>query len=195
MTGLFKRLIPKRFIKCSVMLFAWLAISVSPTWAQADPCDGDNVVELLAGSGEDLAVTGGCTIVKAGTYHYNNVNIYDGGILKFEDAVIDFWAQSILVENEGSLLAGSPEAPIGTAGGVVTIHLYGADQGARPFGTDQEPRGMGIICKTGAFCGVDPTIWNANYDSNTNQLKPKDQHVKSMLSGGEDYFYRYGTMP
>ncbi|MCB1805811.1 MAG: hypothetical protein KDJ99_11895, partial [Candidatus Competibacteraceae bacterium] len=54
---------------------------------------------------------------------------------------------------------------------------------------------MGIICKTGAFCGVDPTIWNANYDSNTNQLKPKDQHVKSMLSGGEDYFYRYGTMP
>ncbi|MEZ5589934.1 MAG: G8 domain-containing protein [Gammaproteobacteria bacterium] len=187
--------IPKSLMQCGVLLLVLFVISVSPARAQTDPCDGDDAIELPAGSGEDLAVTGECLIVKAGTYHYNNVNIYDGGILKFEDAAIDFWAQSILVENEGSLLAGSPEAPIGTAGGVVTIHLYGADQGARPFGTDQGPRGMGITCKSDDFCGVPSTIWNANYDSNTDQLKPKNEHVKSALPGGEDYFYRYDPMP
>ena len=78
------------------------------------------------------------------------MNIYGGGSLTFSDAVIDFWAQSILVENNGSLIAGSPAHPIGTAGGLVTIHLYGKDQGTS---------GAGINCKTDVRCGVDPSIW------------------------------------
>jgi len=46
------------------------------------------------------------------------------GTLLFTDNKIDFWAESILVENTGSLIAGSTTAPIGTADGLVTIHLY-----------------------------------------------------------------------
>jgi hypothetical protein len=34
--------------------------------------------------------------------------------------VIAFWTLAILVDHDGSLIAGTPEAPIGTRGGVVT---------------------------------------------------------------------------
>jgi hypothetical protein len=92
----------------------------------------------------------------------------------FSDAVIDFWAQSILVENNGSLIAGSPAHPIGTAGGLVTIHLYGKDQGAS---------GAGIDCKTDVRCGVDPSIWTMTPSS------------KVTLPGGvSDYFYAYAPL-
>jgi hypothetical protein len=66
---------------------------------------------LPPGNGEDLEVTGPCT-VGAGPYHYGNVNIYGGGSLAFEDGVIDFWAMSILVENNGSLTTGTNLATI-----------------------------------------------------------------------------------
>ena len=67
--------------------------------------------ELLpAGAGQDLEVSGGlCTVdgsVAGGKYTYGNVNIYKGGALYFKDAPIDFYAKSILVENNGLLAAG-----------------------------------------------------------------------------------------
>ncbi|HEX8896387.1 MAG TPA: G8 domain-containing protein, partial [Terriglobales bacterium] len=128
---------------------------------------------LAPGSGGDLEVTGPCT-VGAGTYQYRNVNIYGGGSLIFSDAVIDFWAQSILVENHGSLIAGSGSHPIGAAGGLLTIHLYGNDQG---------PSGAGIACKTDVRCGVDPSIWT---------MAPS---AKVTLPGGvTDYFYAYAPL-
>ena len=79
---------------------------------------------IAAGSGEDLEVTGPCT-VGVGIYQYRNVNIYSGGSLTFDDAVIDFWAYGIIVENSGSLIAGTEADPIGKLGGKLTIHLYG----------------------------------------------------------------------
>jgi hypothetical protein len=128
---------------------------------------------LAPGNGGDLEVTGPCSVL-AGSYQYRNVNIYGGGSLTFSDAVIDFWAQSILVENRGSLIAGSPANPIGSAGGLVTIHLYGNDQGAS---------GAGIECKTDVRCGVDPSIWT---------MTPSN---KVTLPGGvTDYFYAYSPM-
>ncbi len=65
----------------------------------------------------DLEVTGPCE-VKAGTYTYRNVNIYKkpgattGGSLTFDDAKIDLFAESILMENHGCLIAGivAPQA-------------------------------------------------------------------------------------
>ena len=64
---------------------------------------------LPSGNGGDLIVTGpGTCTVNAGTYQYHNVNIILGGTLLFTDSQIDFWAESILVENSGSLIAGSP---------------------------------------------------------------------------------------
>ena len=65
------------------------------------------------GTPRDLEVTGPCK-VPAGNYYYRNVNIYStkmgtaaspvppGGTLTFQDAAIDFWANSILVENGGT---------------------------------------------------------------------------------------------
>jgi len=134
---------------------------------------------IAPGTGEDLEVTGPCT-VGAGTYQYRNVNIYGGGSLTFEDAVIDFWAYGIIVENEGSLIAGEDTAPIGMMGGKLTIHLYGEDQGVG---------GKGVLCKTPMTaavgpCGIPTAIWDTNGAS------------KQMLPGGvEDYFYQYKPLP
>ncbi len=133
----------------------------------ATTCSGG---ALTPGNGEDLEVTGMCT-VGVGTYQYHNVNIYGGGTLAFGDAKIDFWAESILVENQSSLIAGSPTRPIGSQGGLLTIHLYGKDQGTN---------GSGIECKTDVRCGVDPSLWNSSGSQ------------KFALPGGvKDYFYAY----
>lgn len=130
-------------------------------------CDGG---ELPLGDGDDLEVVGACT-AKAGTFRYGNVNIYKGGSLKFSDAKIDFWARSILVEKDSSLLAGSPASPIGTNNGQLTIHLYGRNQGLG---------GRGITCKTDNQCGVDNDRWTSAGSK------------KVDLPGGvNDYFYSY----
>lgn len=137
------------------------------------------------GDGQDLEVTGTCT-VGAGEYAYGNVNIFgtaaQPAILRFRDATITFSARSILVENYGSLLAGwsmmmRKPRPIGTrAGSRLTIRLYGAES--------DEP----IACKSGPTCGVDPAIWTSNAD-------PTKPPVQTSLPGGSDFFYNYDVMP
>jgi hypothetical protein len=138
-----------------------------------------NVLDPDQTDGSDLVIKVACT-VGPGTYHVGNVNVLAGGTLTFTDppsnAPTHFWAKSILVENSGALIAGSPTAPIGAQGGVVTIHLYGKDQGA--------PGGQGIGCLTDARCGVPADTWNSNGGS------------KVTLPGGvTDYFYQYDPMP
>ena len=135
--------------------------------------------ELPPGGGEDLEVTGACTVTEGRTYHYGNVNIYNGGLLQFVDPnagkEIHFWARSILVEKDSSLIAGEADLPIGTkcraakendksvsCRGLVTFHLYGEDQGAFPFGTNPGNGGKGITCKTDERCGVTTTKWGSN---------------------------------
>ncbi len=121
--------------------------------AQATTCTTGS---LPPGNGGDLIVSGGTCTVGAGTFQYHNVNIISGGTLLFTDNKIDFWAESILVENTGSLIAGSTTAPIGTADGLVTIHLYGVDQGT-------SGKAQGITCQTpGGTCGVPTVLWNSN---------------------------------
>jgi hypothetical protein len=117
--------------------------------------DNGNAVLPKGGDGQDLEVTGTCT-VQAGEYAYGNVNIFGTSkkpaVLRFRDAEITFSARSILVENDGFLLAGWSQTmgmpkPIGTnPSGSLTIRLYGSD-------TDQP-----IACKSGPMCGVDPAI-------------------------------------
>jgi hypothetical protein len=127
----------------------------------------------------DLEVTQPCT-VGAGHYYYKNVNIYGNGTLTFLDEKIDFYAQSILIEKGGSLIAGrpatvnDPDGPIGSKGGVVTIHLWGKDQGVH---------GQGIVCQS-KKCGVPDTIWD----------KPGTQKVP-LPDGTQDYFYSYEPLP
>jgi G8 domain len=116
--------------------------------AQA-PYECKNERLQIAGDGQPLKVTGKCVLsqglVPDNLYRFGDVNVLDGGSLEFEESSgskLDLWASSILVENGGSLIAGTPASPFGTGGGVLTIHLYGAYQGVS---------GVGITCKS-ALC-------------------------------------------
>src|SRR5262249_40677417 len=114
-----------RYESLLAVVFVLTAIS-QMCWA--DPCPNGT---LPPGTGQDIVISTPCNVggqVPTGLYQYGNVNIIAGGSLNFSDAKIDFWAKAILVENNGSLLAGTT-MPIGTAGGTLTIHLYGTDQG------------------------------------------------------------------
>lgn len=121
---------------------------------------------LAAGDGtHDLAVIGPCT-ASGGLYQYKNVNIYkdmakggaaDGGSLTFTDTTgaVNFWANSILVENDGALIAGSQTAPFV---GPLTFHLYGVEQNKSNSGL----KGVGIACRSPIsadfpICGIPQT--------------------------------------
>ena len=168
--------------------------------ADVDTCAGGALtpMTMVPLAPKDLEVTGLCT-VPAGTYYYRNVNIFKknsamtGGILSFQDATIDFWANSILVENAGTLRAGVADdgsiKPIGTANilNKLTIHLWGKE-------SDDPKSGNGITCKTnpggdeGNECGVDQADWK----SNIGNTDPKTcQLAKSLPGGMKDCFYAY----
>jgi hypothetical protein len=139
--------------------------------APGSGCDIHGI--LMAGTGGDIEITQPCG-VGPGTYNYGFVNIHSGGKLVFTDATIDFWARSILVENDGSLIVGSFADPIGNTNinNIVTFHLYGDDN-----------QTAGITCKT-TNCGVDASNWVLNPSR------------KMPLPGGvTDYFYQYQRLP
>ncbi len=146
-------------LSCLTLLLLLIAGTVLPSAAQTVTCTTGALDPTTADGSSDLVVvTGpGCT-VPAGTWKYKNVNIYGGGSLTFTDSKIDFYASSILVEDGGSLLAGTRAKPIGTAGGVVTIHIYGAE--------DASHHNKGITCKTGTMCNVPDKLWGSNSMAN-----------------------------
>jgi hypothetical protein len=146
-----------------------------------------NVEYLPVGDGtKDLPITSEIHVLAGKIYAYQNVNIYSGGKLIFDDVAPEegnlslvetllyrikkavagaaartetqFWAKSILVENGGSLIAGSEEAPFQS---VLVFHLYGSNAETK-----------GIECKTthlpNAYCGVPAGKWDdheINYES------------------------------
>jgi hypothetical protein len=174
-----------KFVSAAVLLIGTLIFG-GPALAQTDPCpDG----KLPAGAGQDIVIDHNCSVV-GGTYNYGNVNIIAKGSLVFEENVrnerIDFWTKAILVENGGSLLTHQsvvqfPSDRFGVVGGVLTVHLYGADQGVS---------GRGIICKSPinndgkpnpGECGVPNNVWRG--ESN------------SLPGGVSDRFYPYDSLP
>ena len=173
--------------------------------AEVDTCASGTLTPMMmppVGNPLDLEVTGPC-VVPAGNYYYGNVNIFKkkgataGGILSFNDATIDFWANSILVENAGTLRAGvaadgKTVQPIGTANilNTLTIHLWGAESA--------DPKnGSGITCKTdpgepdGNECGVDQPDWKSNIGNTSTQ---KCTVAQAMPGGVQDCFYAYKAL-
>ena len=156
---------------------------------------------LAPGRGEDLILSMSCRVTgpqgdgdtNPHKYHYGNINIIKGGSLTFDDARIEFWAKSILIENGGSLIAGTEQAPIGNKGGL-TIVLYGDEK--QPTGTGKGDGGQGIICRsptdgnTGP-CGIplEPQ-WNSQ-GTRPVELPGTDEHGAPIT----DYFYRYEPLP
>src|SRR5262249_2081876 len=140
-----------------------------------------------------------CHVASADTYWYGNVNIINNGSLIFDevpDQEIHFWAQNIVVENTGSLIAGSSTQPYGSKGnksGQLTIHLYGAEA-ANPV------NGAGVLCQsdtkggTVGPCGIDLSIWNSN-KINTAIPNPPSCSKKTFSNGVSDCFYQYGPLP
>jgi hypothetical protein len=161
-----------------------------PGRGQAVVCNDSTGNNLPAGDATtDLQVTGPCEVNGPGPYIFHNVNIYtaagSSGNLNFNDAVIDFFAESILIENGGSMIAGSAAEPIGTNGGVVTIHLWGSKS---------DP---GITCKSDNLdqCGVGD-IWRSNSAASmTNPVINPPSCTPSPLPGNvNDCFYAYDTL-
>ena len=171
--------------RAAVVVAAALLFPAGPGQAQV----GRNLQKCLGGvlkepgsagggeNGDELVVDVACK-VGAGTYRFGNVNVIAGGTLEFvegKDARIEFWARSILVESKGALLAGTTK-PFGSDGGVLTIHLYGADQGALPF-TQRPSPGKGIRClgENRQTCGVPLPLWKSNLVMGSHELvKPAD---------------------
>jgi hypothetical protein len=135
----------------------------------------------------DLQVTGSCEVKGATSpnaplsYYFHSVNILSGGSLNFDDALTNFYAENIVVEAGGALIAGSTTAPIGTAGGILTIHLWGA------------PSDPGVLCKSASGnCGIASPPWGTNIASSMN---PSSCTPTPSLPGGvNDCFYNYGTL-
>jgi cell migration-inducing and hyaluronan-binding protein len=163
----------------------------------------------------DLVVTGPCTVA-AGTYTFHNVNIYAAdpttctanpsscGSLTFADdpTGVDFYAESIIVENGGSLIAGSSSNPIGTncSGGKcgrVTIHLWGAQNDPLECDPTSNPMCDPATCKESTHCGIPDTLWM----SNTLSMNPSSCTLAGALTppqtlpgGVNDCFYPYEAL-
>lgn len=199
--GLFSGRVISFLSRCCVILSVLFLLPLCPdaTWAVTVTCEGGPLMQ--GEKGADLEVIGECTVSEGETYYYGNVNVFGGGSLVFEDPApgkeIHFWAKSILVETDSSLIAGTPELPIGDTcqaardrgeavycGRLITIHLYGEDQGASPFGTNKGMGGQGIPCKSDDMCGVPANIWTSNGSGKV-----------SLPGGVNDYFYAYTPLP
>lgn len=173
-------------LSIAVLICAFLVL---PTTAIAQNADTCATGTLDPGDGsQDLLIAGPCN-VGAGEYKYRDVNIIANGTLEFMDdgGTIDFWANSLLVENGGTLKAGkmSDSEAFGVGGGKLTIYLYGSENDLK-----------GIECRSpqqtsGVPCGIDRDIWN----SNTLSTRNPTSCVKNNLPGGvlNECFYQYGT--
>ena len=132
-----------------------------PTCPEGKTCCGLKANDTLGpgNASADLAVLGGvCTVNPGATYMYRNINIYDGGQLVFGDgngAQTDLWAANIIVEDKGTMRAGSVDSGgnITPINGPLIIHLYGANQGTK---------GVGAVCLSDERCGVPKGIWDSN---------------------------------
>lgn len=198
----------------SVVLLGCNAMS----WAKT--CGANGVAETLNPYGDvktnymtDLRVEGPCDLNGTAAaqrrllYVFHNVNVVAGGKLIFHDDYdTDFYAESILIEYAGELVAVStqpglvPEArqeltalPFQKR---LTFHLWGA------------PGDDGIECQStevnGAPCGIPSSLWTANTSMATHMMMdmptppslPKNQPCVSVPGyskylPGDDCFYQY----
>ena len=119
--------------------------------AECQPLTAHPVPPVLpgAGAGNPLdVVISDCRTVAPGTYTYGYVNVVAGGTLYFADQAggTNLYAQSILVQQGGSIRAGAWCRPFGSGGGKLTIGLWGDD----PTRQSTVPSKAGIVCKNAA---------------------------------------------
>ena len=203
-----------------VVLVALLLTVCASSHATVKKC-GENGREVLKPFGNinddymtDLEVRGPCEVTTDPNqqgplvYAFHNVNILNNGQLIFKDDYdIDFYAESILVENGGKLIAISTQSGllpnVSMLSGALpfqkrlTFHLWGGEDD------------YGIECKsdpnpTNGPCGIPKELWDANETMADHLMKdpppppdlPKTQKCNSkkgykQFLPGDDCFYRY----
>jgi cell migration-inducing and hyaluronan-binding protein len=180
--------------KISLFFLALLLVAMLFTGrAMALTCDDTKNMPLQpndvsSGLTTDLEVTGPCEVKGSAsspslTYSFHSVNIYTapgaatGGSLNFDDALTDFYAENIVVEKGGALIAGSKTMPIGMSGGLVTIHLWGA------------PGDPGVTCKS-PNCGIS----SPPMGTNTRTMDPSTCTSSALPGDVNDCFYDYDAL-
>jgi len=179
-----------------------------PTICNGGPLPAQAILLPLPSQQPDLRVTGKCTVQPAKDYYYGNVNIYDKGELIFaetKDSRTDLWVSSIIIENGGTMVAGTPATPYGLKGGRLTIHIYGEaspsaiDSNGNRVPADQQ--GQGVPCQSGTAavpCGIPKGVWE---DNGTNLIPgcvgldpPSTTCLPGLPAAVKDYFYQYGPL-
>ena len=143
-----RRIVRAMSVAMAIAVLTALVVSSSNmAFAQitTQPCPYKGKTSLPPGGSAttDLLVNGPCTVDgtpdSVAVYVFRNVNIVAPGSLTFADTRIDFHAESIIVENGGTLAAGTVMHPIGMnppimgeVGARLRIYLWGpsTDPGA-----------------------------------------------------------------
>jgi cell migration-inducing and hyaluronan-binding protein len=191
------------------LLLAAAALVLGTQTAHAAPdviCTGGTLgAAPLTADLPDLQVKGLCFVPLGRSSYYRNVNILDGGTLRFYEALpitnfrTDFWAASIIVESGGALVANAIQSlgenlvPFGSLGSVLTIHLYGKNESRWNAARQKfDIENLGTPCKSPLAdrngnqmgpCGIPWAIWDNR----------GDQPV-GLPGGVTDYFYQYGPL-
>jgi hypothetical protein len=93
-------------------------------------------------------------------YTFRNVYVLEGGRLRFDDKTMDFYAQSILIQNRGQL---SASIGYGAANDrTLRFHLYGSPSDTPITCVKLITTNNAASLQEDPMCGVDPVIWNSN---------------------------------
>ena len=180
------------------LLTAFSVCLSSAAFAAPLPCSGS--LPPGGSSTTDLLVNGPCTVDgtpgSVAVYVFRNVNIVGPGSLTFEDTRIDFHAENIIVENGGTLAAGTVMHPIGMnppimgeVGARLRIYLWGP--AINP----------GATCAMDSMCGVDSKLWTSN-PTLMNHTVPMPKNMACVKASsinpqfklpGDDCFYGYDS--
>jgi hypothetical protein len=196
---------PVAVAKAARWLLAVALLIVAPQVVQAAglvECKGGDLdFQMKPNNPPKLTVSGPCNVRGGAAYYYDDVNIIEGGTLSFIDKYpktpTEFWARSIIIENDGAMIAtGDQGRSFGWGGSVLYIYLYGEnkahwDRASQKFTSQNK----GALCqspspnKAGvetAPCGIPKvTIW----DPNGGTVNPL-----SLPGGVSDWFYQYGPL-
>lgn len=208
----------KRLTVVRIFVAFLLLLCATASCGAITPVTCDNQQLKPQGDGmTDLEVTGICDVTpdsNNGTYKFHNVNIFsnkkDGNgkpvpakLIFHDDYDIDFYAESILVENAGELTAVSTQSGfLPQRRKLDSVLPYQKRLTFHLWGSTADP---GIMCKTKEDddtgpCGVPKTVWDSNLLM-AHELEGKQDPPPLPKNGscamdkkymnGTDCFYRY----
>ncbi|MCK9634937.1 MAG: hypothetical protein M0R41_01485 [Methylobacter tundripaludum] len=175
------------------IVFLSVAYLTTPASANEAIATTETCSALPSSSSSDDYYISDCQTVGSGTYTYQYLHVVNGGKLIFNDdgGTINFNAKSILVEQGGSIKAGSYDVPFGTAGGKLIIGLYGAGPGN--IATNPNPDYSPIGCQ-GDTCYDSSRVGKGCLNSGTfNPADPCQAILATDHSQDNSYFEGYAA--